>query len=414
MRRRDFVADGLALMAAAGWVSCAKGSAVHSWPNRTLVGYLRTNWSQDPFSFGSYSYNAVAQREDDREVLERPISDRVFFAGEALNPRYQSSVHAAHESGLRAADFVLGTSASRVAIIGAGMSGLTAAQALSHKGVGVTVFEARNRIGGRLWTDRSLGVPVDLGASWIHGPRGNPLTDLANQAGLNRVRTGDDFVIRGDGGQRIRPGRAPNWLFPVVGDATTGVEADQLSERYLEEVFSVYGIGYSGPDVLFPDGYSKILEPLRGDYRVELNSPVARVVHRADGVTLGLDGRSADFDAVIVTVPLGVLKQGRITFDPALGNDKQGAIDRMGMGLLDKLYLRFDVPFWDEDITNIFTPDNGLPQGQFNFWLNLYKVVGVPILLGFNGASPAHALAAESDEAVLERALRTLDGAYPT
>jgi len=64
-----------------------------------------------------------------------------------------------------------------VIVIGAGVAGLAAAQRLRNVGVTVTVLEARNRIGGRVWTDRSvLGYACDMGAGWIHGPDGaNPI-----------------------------------------------------------------------------------------------------------------------------------------------------------------------------------------------------------------------------------------------
>lgn len=56
-----------------------------------------------------------------------------------------------------------------VIIIGAGISGIAAARLLKSKGYSVLVLEARNRIGGRIWTDTSLNSPLDMGASWIHG-----------------------------------------------------------------------------------------------------------------------------------------------------------------------------------------------------------------------------------------------------
>ena len=55
----------------------------------------------------------------------------------------------------------------RVVIVGAGIAGLGAARDLRAQGFEVVVLEARDRIGGRVWTDRSLGVPVDLGGQWI-------------------------------------------------------------------------------------------------------------------------------------------------------------------------------------------------------------------------------------------------------
>ena len=70
----------------------------------------------------------------------------VFFAGEALNPKYPSTVHAAHESGLANAKAVIECAHERIAVVGAGMSGLTAAHMLAEHGCTVTVFEARDRI----------------------------------------------------------------------------------------------------------------------------------------------------------------------------------------------------------------------------------------------------------------------------
>ncbi|MCV6591527.1 MAG: FAD-dependent oxidoreductase, partial [Silicimonas sp.] len=147
---------------------------------RRATGYLRTNWSRDPFSYGSYSYFAKGARRAQARDLAEPVGGRLFFAGEATHPDYNSTVHAAYESGLFAAQAVSGTEARRIAVIGAGASGLAAASALAGQGREVQVLEARGRIGGRIWTDSRLGMPLDLGASWIHGTSGNPLTALAN------------------------------------------------------------------------------------------------------------------------------------------------------------------------------------------------------------------------------------------
>ncbi len=77
-----------------------------------------------------------------------------------------------------------------VLVLGAGMAGLGAARLLRDAGIAVTVIEARDRIGGRthtstLWPD----LPVDMGASWIHGTKGNPLTALAEELGLKITPT---------------------------------------------------------------------------------------------------------------------------------------------------------------------------------------------------------------------------------
>ena len=76
-----------------------------------------------------------------------------------------------------------------VIIIGAGIAGLSAAKILKNKGLSVLILEARGRIGGRIWTDKSLGFPVDLGASWIHGINKNPIKQLADQFHIKTVPT---------------------------------------------------------------------------------------------------------------------------------------------------------------------------------------------------------------------------------
>jgi monoamine oxidase len=373
-----------------------------------LKGYLRTNWSQDPHSYGSYSYVPQAARQKDRRDLAADINEVVFFAGEAAHPDHNSTVHAAYESGVMAAKDVLKTDAQTVAIIGAGVSGLAAAQMLSENDVEVTVFESRSRIGGRVWTSHDLGVPLDLGASWIHGTRGNPLTALARDEGLALVPTDESFVIRGAGGRRIREADAPDWLENVLSiQHNAGADSSQINMK----AYNAQG-EYGGEDVIFPDGYESMLPALSGSYQVRLAEPVRAVAHNREGVVISTDAQDFEFDAVIVTLPLGVLKQGSVIFDPALPAQKQQAIKTLGMGTLDKLYLWFDDPFWDVETTWIATPENGLPQGQFNQWLNLAKYLDEPIIMAFNGGPSALDLARLPDTQIAELAATALRAAY--
>lgn len=124
------------------------------------------------------------------------------------------------------------------------------------------------------------------------------------------------------------------------------------------------------------------------------------------------EGEKTAFAKVILTVPLGVLRQGKVAFSPQLPARNIEAIDRLGMGTLDKVYLRYDHVFWDRDVTWIATPENGLPEGQFNQWLNLYRYTGQPVIMAFNGAQPARDLAELSDREIVTRAHETLVSAY--
>ncbi len=67
------------------------------------------------------------------------------------------------------------------------MAGVAAAARLQTQGVKVTVLEARNRLGGRIWTDGSLGFPLDMGAMWIEGTQGNPVADVSGVREADRA-----------------------------------------------------------------------------------------------------------------------------------------------------------------------------------------------------------------------------------
>ena len=88
------------------------------------------------------------------------------------------------------------TTRRHVVVIGAGMAGLAAARKLTDAGNVVTVLEAKNHIGGRVYTERSVdGIPMDLGAGWIHGPSsGNPIVGLLNQTKAPTYLTNDSSV----------------------------------------------------------------------------------------------------------------------------------------------------------------------------------------------------------------------------
>src|SRR2546429_4459105 len=78
----------------------------------------------------------------------------------------------------------------RVVVIGAGIAGLTVANALTHAGVECVVLEARDRIGGRLHTVDLAGSPVDLGGAWVHMPTRDPMSAFARQIGRGAPQPG--------------------------------------------------------------------------------------------------------------------------------------------------------------------------------------------------------------------------------
>ena len=73
-----------------------------------------------------------------------------------------------------------------VVIVGAGAAGLAAAKVLAAQGLEFKVLEARNRIGGRAWTEsHTFGVPFDIGCAWLHAADRNPFVADARSFGFS-------------------------------------------------------------------------------------------------------------------------------------------------------------------------------------------------------------------------------------
>ena len=337
----------------------------------------------------------------------------------------------------------------RVLVLGAGMAGLAAARALAQQNYDVTVLEARDRIGGRTWTSRQWpDAPLDLGASWIHGIEGNPLTALAEEIEARTFVTSyDSSIVFGPDGEPIdeRTEAQLERLSEEISEhilTAQDADNDQSVRRTVEralgwsslsadekarvdfvlnseyeheysgstEELSTYwfddGDGFDGDDVIFLDGYETLVDALAEGLRIETNRPVQRIEWTEEQVvvTSGTDRFTADY--VVVTLPLGVLKSGDVVFEPALPRNKQRAISALGMGVLNKCYLRFPSVFWPEEFDWLayLTPN----RGQWQEWVSLARPTGLPILLGFNAADYGRAIEEMSDAEIVDDAMQTL------
>ena len=346
---------------------------------------------------------------------------------------------------------------SSVIVVGAGIAGLAAASRLQSFGYTVTVLEGRDRIGGRIHTDRGWGVPVELGAAWVHGMDGNPVMDLALHGDLETVITDYEnlwlydtkgVVLEDDDQVELEEQfwEALDEVEELVEQMDEADEADISLQTALDIVLSKWelsaqdrreldyaiaslieheyaadsadlsayywdeGEEFDGEDCLFPQGYDQLVTAIAKDLDIRLGQTVQTVEYEQTGVRVQCDDATFEADYAIVTVPLGVLKAGSITFSPALPDGKQQAIQRLGMGVLNKVVLRFSKVFWEKSAEVIgYIPKK---KGEWVEFFNLHPITGKPILVGFNAGSYAKALEDWADEKIVAAAMQTLRTIY--
>lgn len=342
-----------------------------------------------------------------------------------------------------------------VVVVGAGVSGLAAARALVQGGKRVVVLEARDRVGGRTWTDDALGVPVDLGASWIHGVDGNPLWELAPALGIDTVEfTVGSFQFDGrpigwhaPSGRRLTEAEAASFVadlhaldaaLPEVvehapppstyASAVNAVLRDlridgdraarvrEYTAHRSEDlcgapvtVLDAHGLDEEhvpGDEVVFPRGYGQYARALAEGLDVRLSSVVRAVRQSPDGAVVELaDGRVTTAAEVVVTVPLGVLQAGAVTVEPPLAPDVLDAMGRLGMGVYDKVFLRFPERFWGDDWV---VRQQGPAGVDWHSWYDMSRVTGEPVLAALVGGAGARRIESLPDALVVDEGLEAL------
>ena len=347
----------------------------------------------------------------------------------------------------------------RILVIGAGIAGLAAARALAEQGIRTTILEGRSRIGGRIHTDRSLNnIPLDLGASWIHGIEDNPIYELAKSTNIRTLKTAYTEIQLYGNGKFLsdQEKEAIDQQLAKVLRATAKVreqrtnqeQADislkfaleqvinsknlQFSSQKLQELnyaintaiehefaadagdLSLYHWDHSnavkGEDVLFPDGYEQIINLIAEGLDIKLNQIVKNITYNSQEVIVTTNQGSFTADKAIITLPLGVLKQGNLEFVPSLPDRKIKAIQSLGMGTLNKVYLQFPNVFWDQEAHLLGSISNN--KGEWAEWLNIYFYTQQPILLGFNAGSYGKAIESLSDQGIVAGAMQTLQQMY--
>ena len=336
----------------------------------------------------------------------------------------------------------------RIVIVGAGVAALAAAQELQIRGLeNVVILEAQDRVGGRVWTSTiGDGIPVELGATWIHGTRGNPIHEIAERNSIETAPTDYDNTIVYD-----QTGRETAWVDErlwrdymrlayerpeaslravyIEFAAANGLDDHHdrlLWQHVLNSMFEhEFGADISdlsimsydggsdlrGGDVVFPGGYGQIIDVLASGRDIRLGHTVAEIDHTGDEVTVTTDsGGVFEAERVVVTVPLGVLKAGGISFVPSLPPEKQAAIDALGMGVLNRTCLLFDDVFWKRDVEWIGYLSE--QKGQWSETLNLYPYQQQPVLAMFNAGAYGAQVEQYSDDELTGRAVEALGAIF--
>jgi monoamine oxidase len=333
-----------------------------------------------------------------------------------------------------------------IVVIGGGISGLAAAKKLKEKGFTVIILEAQEKVGGRMRTDRSLGVAFDEGASWIHGPNGNPITNLASQSGATTYLISDgsvevfdtngtaysDTVLTNSENQfesalnAVRSAGTQTQSFQTVFNSLYPTQANDRLWKYMLSAFLEFNTGgdisklsskffdddeeYSGADVIVTNGFDKVTTFLATGLDVRLNTRISSINYSNAKVNIISNGNNIDADHVVVSVPLGVLKNNAIVFMPALPIDKSNAINNTNIGNVNKFLLVWDTPFWDTNLQYIgYTADT---KGKFNYFLNIKKFTPANGLMTFAFGDYANVTESRTDNQIIDEIMLNLKRIY--
>jgi monoamine oxidase len=275
----------------------------------------------------------------------------------------------------------------KIIIIGAGAAGLMAARILMESKHEVVVVEARDRVGGRIYTQQvGFSIPIETGAEFMHGSQ--PMTmSLMKEAGIKHkllsgkryqiwngeIEEGDLFS---DGWEKLT--RALEQLDQDMPFADF-LEQDFADQKYQKLRTKVRGFveGYDAADLnrvssmalakewsasddehqyRLEGGYSAVIAFLEDKVRktggqIWLSSPVTAIEWSQNNVKVMLSsGMQLEAEKVIITIPVAPLQSGAVTFSPSLPAHLN-AFRQMGFGGVIKFFIEFKSAFWQERIS---------------------------------------------------------------
>jgi monoamine oxidase len=358
------------------------------------------------------------------------------------------------------------SNAPDVIIVGAGISGLTAAAELSQAGFSVTILEARDRIGGRIFTqsDSIHHSPIELGAEFIHG-RPPEIWKLLKQSKIKTTEVKGDLWCTRDG--KLSPCNffsAVDKILEAMDDRKPDESFRSFLERHLrhqkadarqmeaKEHALAYVSGFNAADPALvsvhwlvqemqadeaiegdrafraADGYHDLIEIFRTKLAkrgvtIQTGTVVEKIHWRTKHVKVfarnAAGKRTLTSPQVLITLPLAVLKArpgevGAVQFDPPLPAEKLRAIKRLEMGKVIRITLRFQDRFWERirptsghsktlsRMSFLFSQDAWFPT----WWTTM--PAKLPIIVGWAPFRCAEKLSGQSREFVIQRSLESL------
>lgn len=342
-------------------------------------------------------------------------------------------------AGVAAAPFVAGGSraaafaAVDVAVIGAGAAGLAAARSLLAQGLTVAVVEARERVGGRVWTAEVAGLPFDAGAAYVHFRERNPWVGIARELGIaleehrgwgqGRAFDGTDPLdaaaqaTRAEGRRRlwrklaaVTPGDDDTSLAAMAagedpfvklaatryGQQAIGEEPERISVRDLH-------LQWEGDDFTVPGGYGRLVAASGAGLPVTTGAPATTVRWDGPGVEIETAAGTLRARRAVVTLPVGVLAAGRVRFIPSLPPATLAAIGDLRPGALTKVALAVDgARFGLPSPTDLYEVRSGFVFELFPFDRDL--------ILATIGGTPARDLVARGEAGAVAAATDVLAG----
>lgn len=331
-------------------------------------------------------------------------------------------------------------------MIGAGVAGLAAARALTAAGWRVTIFEARERAGGRILTDRSNpDLPLDLGPSWVHGTHKNPIVRLLRGAGAAFETTDWDSYALYVKGKRQKDCEWAFAIFDYLDERKEKIAHDETVEAAMQRFFdkrnysaldrkTVEQIAYceivtefganlrdmslacydegeepAGGDAFVLGGFDRLIAAMAQGQDIRFGAEVVAVRDLGAEVEVECADTRETCDVVVATVPLALLQAGAIRFSPPFGSKRRAALAGLGMGHLHKSFLLFERVFWPKQKRLVIVHEGRL----WSEFLNMSEETGAPLLIGLHGGADEDEIAAMSNDEVAASALSVLRRAFP-